>query len=195
MSNILNQEEKNDLLNESGDNEQNPSSAGNVQRFDLTNQEKRIYSKIDELGALNEKFSNLIKRSFQQFLRKEIELSIQGIKISQFNEYINSLSFPSSINIVNISPLNQPSLFMLDSKLVFSLVDNYFGGKGGIREKNEIVDFTPTEIRIVRLLLDQLLADFKTAWLSIVNLDMQFKRMDLKPSQVKKYTTNENIIN
>ena len=48
----------------------------------------------------------------------------------KFGEYVHSLYVPTSLNPVKMKPLRGTALFILDAKLVFKLVDNFFGGDG-----------------------------------------------------------------
>jgi flagellar motor switch protein FliM len=66
------------------------------------------------------------------------------------------------MNLVKALPLKGTALFILDAKLVFKLVDNFFGGDGR-QAKIEGRDFTPTETRLVRKILGQLFADLEEA--------------------------------
>src|SRR3546814_7366746 len=46
--------------------------------------------------------------------------------VMKFGEYVHSLYVPTSLNLVKIKPLRGTALFILDAKLVFKLVDNFF---------------------------------------------------------------------
>ena len=50
--------------------------------------------------------------------------------MKKFSEYTHSLSLPINLNLVKINPLRGTALFVLDPKLVFAIVDNFFGGVG-----------------------------------------------------------------
>ena len=71
----------------------------------------------------------------------------------KFGEYVHSLYVPTSLNLVKMKPLRGTALFILDAKLVFKLVDNFFGGDGR-HAKIEGREFTPTELRVVRMVLE-----------------------------------------
>ena len=53
---------------------------------------------------------------------------------------------------------------MLDPKLVFILVDNFFGGDGTIHAKIEGREFTPTELRVIQMVLEIAFGDLMQAW-------------------------------
>ena len=59
---------------------------------------------------------------------------------------------PTNLNLVKINPLRGTALIVLDPKLVFAVVDNFFGGTGR-HAKIEGREFTATEQRIIHMLL------------------------------------------
>ena len=72
--------------------------------------------------------------------------------MKKFSEYTHSLSLPINLNLVKINPLRGTALFVLDPKLVFAIVDNFFGGVGR-HAKIEGREFSATEMRVVHMLL------------------------------------------
>src|ERR1043165_4750215 len=98
---------------------------------------------------INERFARLFRISLFNMLRRSPELSVVGIEMSKFGEYTHSLFVPTSLNMVRIKPLRGTALFIIEPKLVFSVVDNFFGGNGRIAAKIEGREFTPTEQRVI----------------------------------------------
>ena len=86
--------------------------------------------------------------------------------MKKFGEYIHSLAVPTNLNLVKIQPLRGTGLFVLDPKLVFAVVDNFFGGVGRFA-KIEGREFTATEMRIVHMVLKHVFADLKEAWSAV----------------------------
>src|SRR5690554_61058 len=110
------------------------------------------------LEMINERFARYTRISLFNLLRRTADVASGGIQILKFGEYIHTLYVPTSLNLVKIRPLRGTSLFILDAKLVFKLVDNFFGGDGR-HAKIEGREFTPTEIRIVQMVLEQVFQD------------------------------------
>jgi flagellar motor switch protein FliM len=77
-------------------------------------------------------------------LRRTADVSVGGINIQKFGEYVHTLYVPTSLNMVKFRPLRGTALIVFDAKLVFKLVDNFFGGDGR-HAKIEGREFTPTE--------------------------------------------------
>ena len=74
--------------------------------------------------------------SLFNMLRRSAEVSIGGVQVQKFGEYIQTLYVPTSLNMVRMQPLRGMALFVFEAKLVFKLVDNFFGGDGHHHQKN-----------------------------------------------------------
>ncbi len=196
MNQTLNQDEIDSLLESPKDEEQGAASMGDSspRQYDLANHDKNIYNRVATLGLINEKFSRNIRATLNNFLKKSIEVTVSGLKIQKYEEYVNSLLIPTSINLIKMHPLKGVALFVLDSKLVFTLVDNYFGGDGKLQYKSEAREFTDTENRISRMLIDNFFKDLKDAWQGILDVQFEYKATESNPSMANVLNLNELLV-
>lgn len=190
---ILSQEEIDALL---GANEEEPSDDDiddNESVFDFSH-DRIVRGRMPTLEMINEKFVRNLRTSLFSFMRKTIEVSTSGIEIQRYSEYTNSLFLPTSINIVKMEPLRGQSLFVLDSKLVYMFVDNYFGGEGNFYHRIEGRDFTPTETRIINRLLEMFFVDYAQAWKTALEVSFSMCSSEVNPSMVNILSPSETII-
>ena len=111
----------------------------------------------------------------------------------KFSEYIQTLPMPSSLNMVKINPWRGTALFVLDPKLVFAVVDNFFGGKGR-HTKIEGRDFTRTENRIIQMVLNQTFADFREAWGPVDDVNVEFLNSEINPHFANIVSPSEIVV-
>ncbi|HEB59510.1 MAG TPA: flagellar motor switch protein FliM, partial [Gammaproteobacteria bacterium] len=121
---------------------------GVARNFDFASQDRIVRGRMPTLEMINERFARLFRISLFNMLRRTAELSVGGVQMMKFGEYVHSLFVPTSLNIVRIRPLRGSALCVFDPKLVFIVVDNYFGGDGRYHTKIEGREFTPTERRV-----------------------------------------------
>lgn len=183
---LLSQEEIDALLYgvDNGDVDTEPdilAHDGVVRNFDFTHQERIVRGRMPTLEMVNERFARHMRVSLFNLLRRTAELSVEGVKMSKFSEYVHSLYVPTSLNMVKIKPLRGTALFVVDPKLVFSLVDNFFGGDGRHHARIEGREFTPTELRVIRMTLDQAFLDLKKAWAPIMSVDFEYISAEVNP--------------
>ncbi|MDN5850579.1 MAG: flagellar motor switch protein FliM, partial [Nitrococcus sp.] len=125
---------------------------------------------------------------------KAAEVSIEGVELLKFSEYVHTLSVPTSLNLVKIHPLRGTALCMLDSKLVFTLVDNFFGGDGRYATKIEGREFTPTELRVIRLVVEQAFANLQSAWKPVLPVEFEFLNMEVNPQFANIVSPSEIVL-
>ncbi|MBT6539673.1 MAG: flagellar motor switch protein FliM [Francisellaceae bacterium] len=189
---ILSQEEIDALLG-ANDEEEFEEDEESTQIFDFSH-DRIVRGRMPTLEMINERFVRHLRSSLFGFMRKTIEVSTQGIEVLRYSEYTNSLFLPTSINVVKMKPLRGQSLFVLDSKLVYMFVDNYFGGEGNFYHRIEGRDFTPTENRIIMRLLEMFFEEYKKAFKSAVEVDFELVGAEVNPSMVNILSPSETII-
>ena len=94
-----------------------------------------------------------------------------------------------------MKPLRGTALFVFDPKLVFLVVDNLFGSDGRYHVRVEGRDFTRTEQRIIKRLLDISLQCYGEAWQPVFPLDFDYVRAEMHGKLANIVAPNEVVIN
>lgn len=162
----------------SGDEEADSSEA---RAYDLGNQDRLIRGRMPSLEVINERFARYTRVSMYNLLRHSPEVTVGGIKVLKFGDYVHSLYVPTSMNLVRVRPLRGTALVVLDAKLVFKLVDHFFGGAGR-HAKIEGREFTPTEARVVQRVLESVFRDLQEAWSSIYGIELEHLASEVNPA-------------
>lgn len=179
-----------DDLADSGSDE---ASADGVHDYDITSQDRIVRGRMPTLEMINERFARYTRISLFNLLRRSAHVATGGVQIMKFGEYIHTLYVPTSLNLVKIRPLRGTSLFVMDAKLVFKLVDNFFGGDGR-HAKIEGREFTPTEIRIVQKVLEQVFIDLKEAWSTVLPLNFEYIGFEVNPAMANIVSPSEVVV-
>jgi len=199
MSNtdLLSQDEIDALLHgvDSGDVEtENEASYDGVARsFDFASQDRIVRGRMPTLEMINERFARYFRISFFNFLRRSAEISVSGVQMMKFSEYMHSLFVPTSLNIVKINPLRGKALCVIDPKLVFITVDNYFGGSGR-HAKIEGREFSATETRVIEIILDLAFKDLFEAWKPVLDVEFEFSSMEVNPQFANIVSPSEVVV-
>ena len=166
---------------------------GSVKSYDLTSQDRIVRGRMPTLEMINERFARYTRISMFNLLRRSADVAVGGVQVMKFGEYVHSLYVPTSLNLVKIKPLRGTALFILDAKLVFKLVDNFFGGDGR-HAKIEGREFTPTELRVVRMVLEQAFIDLKEAWQAIMEVNFEYINSEVNPAMANIVGPSEAIV-
>lgn len=195
---LLSQEEIDALLHgvDNGDvaTESDVSDGGGVNSYDFTSQDRIVRGRLPTLEMINERFARLFRTSLFNMLRRTADLAVSGIQMQKFSEFVHSLFVPTSLNMIRVPPLRGKGLFVIDPKLVFSVVDNYFGGSGRFHTKIEGRDFTPTENRVVQLLLKHAFEDLAQAWRPVFRVNFEYSGSEVNPQFANIVSPSEVVV-
>ncbi|GGY63671.1 flagellar motor switch protein FliM [Marinobacter zhanjiangensis] len=196
MQDLLSQDEIDALLHGVDDGDvdtYDETDEEGVKSYDLASQDRIVRGRMPTLEMINERFARYTRISLFNLLRRNADVSTGGIQIMKFGEYIHTLYVPTSLNLVKVRPLRGAGLFILDAKLVFKLVDNFFGGEGR-HAKIEGREFTPTETRIVQMVLDQVFVDMREAWQAVLKVDFEYLSSEVNPAMANIVSPSEVVV-
>ena len=199
MNEHLSQDEIDTLLNgvDSGDvdtSSNNLGADGESVVYDLGSQDRIIRGRMPTLDMVNERFARNLRISMFNMLRRTTEITVVGLKMIKFSEYVRGLFMPTSLNLVNIEPLRGTGLFVIDPNLVYTVVENFFGGDGRYHTRIEGREFTPTENRVVQLLLDLLFTDLQKSWDPVMKLKFKYLNSEVNPQFANIVSPTEVVV-
>ncbi len=171
-----------------------PAAPGEARPFDFTSQDRIVRGRMPTLEMINERFARLFRISLFNMLRRSPELTVVGIETAKFNEYTHSLYVPTNLNLVRVKPLRGTALIVFEPRLVFSVVENFFGGDGKLKTKIEGREFTPTEMRVIQLLLKQAFDDMQEAWSPVMKLDFEYINSEVNPHFANIVSPSEIVV-
>lgn len=196
VQDLLSQDEIDALLHgvdEGAIEEEDDDNPDGPKDYDLASQDRIIRGRMPTLEMINERFARYTRISMFNLLRRTADVSVGGVQIIKFGEYVHSLYVPTSLNMVRIRPLRGTALIILDAKLVFKLVDNFFGGDGR-HAKIEGREFTPTELRVVQMVLTQVFVDMEEAWGAVFKVAFEYVNSEVNPALANIVSPSEVVV-
>ncbi len=187
MSEVLSQGEVDALLRGVGDGEietekdEAPEEVSGVVTYDLTSQEKIIRGRLPTLDIINQMFSRLFKNTFSTLMRKSVNVSTVSTDTIKFGDFLRSLPVPSSMHIFRMEPLRGHGLVIVESKVVYAVVDTFFGGSGAKEVAVTDRDFSAIEIRMTKTVILSVLHDLEEAWRPVHTVTTSFVRSEGNP--------------
>lgn len=151
-----------------------------VHSYDFTSQERIVRGRLPTLEMINERFARAFRIRLVSMLRRTVEISIEGVKMIKYGEWVHSLFVPTSLTIAHMRPLKGVGVFMMESRLVYTLVDNFFGGSGR-HSKIEGREFTPTELRVITRIMQIAFDEMQKGWQSILPVQFQQVSHEMNP--------------
>ena len=197
MSDLLTQDEIDALLHGVDDVEEEDvvqGAAPGVTTFDFSSQDRIVRGRMPTLELVNERFARHMRISLFNMMRRTAEVSINGVQMLKFGEYVHTLFVPTSLNMVRFRPLKGTALITMEARLVFILVENFFGGDGRYHAKIEGREFTPTERRIIQMLLKLVFEDYKEAWAPVMDVEFEYLDSEVNPAMANIVSPTEVIV-
>ncbi len=201
MNQVLSQSEVDALLSAVSDNRtdgddfgSDESMKGGVVQYDLANQDRIIRGRMPTLDIIHDRFIRLFRVTLSNSLRKMANLSVNSTGPLKFSEFMNSLPLPSCLNILRLDPLRGAAIMVIESKLLYALVDSFFGGNDVPYTKIEGKDFTPIEIKIARRVVLSAIDDYEKAWEPVYPLKVGYSRTEINPQFVAVVAPSDVVI-
>ncbi len=185
MNKVLAQDEVDALLRglSGGEIESEPEvleDDSGIVTFDLANQDRIIRGRMPVLEIVNDRFARLCTNALSNAVRKRVELNPISIDMTKFGEFMRSLPVPTSINIFKMDPLRGNAIMVVDSRLVFALVENVFGG-AGTQPKIEGREFTRIEQAVVDKIVKIALDNMEESWRPVHDVKLELVRSEINP--------------
>lgn len=167
---------------------------GEARPFDFNDQERIVRGRLPTLEMINDRFARYFRVSFFNLLRISPEISVSGIEMIKFSEYINTMAAPTSMSLLKMAPLRGTGMIVLDPKLVFILVDNFFGGNGKIQAEIEDREFTSTELRVIQKVVQMCFIDLVKAWQPVMAVEYSYHSHEINPQMANIVSPSEVIV-
>ena len=197
--NFLSQDEVDALLagvtgesNEKGSSE--AAELSGVRPYDLSSPDRVVRHRMQTLELINERFARRLRALLLNFMRRNADITVGTIRIQKYSEFERNLPVPSNLNMVAMKPLRGAALFTFDPNLVFLVIDSLFGGHGRYNTRVEGRDFTTTEQRIIRRLLNLTLESYADAWKSVYPVEFEYIRSEMHTKFASITSGNEIVV-
>jgi len=186
MPNILTQAEVDALLRGISGGEIETEVSGQhdphgVIAYDLTSQDRIIRGRMPTLEMTNEKFARMFRGTMSSILRKVVNVSTLSTDMVKFGEFLKTLPVPTSLHLFKMDPMRGSAIFVVESKIIFTLVDVIFGGSGTTSYKVEGREFTAIENNLIKKIVISALSDLESAWKAVIDLKISYQRSEINP--------------
>jgi len=175
-------------------NTEPPPDPGIARNYDFASQDRIIRGRMPTLEMVNERFARLWRIGLFNLIRRSANISVRGIELVKFNQYLQSLYVPSNLNLIRFKPLRGTGLIVFEPKLVFAVVDIFFGGEGRYPTRIEGRDFTPTEMRVIQLMLNYTFADMTEAWAPVLDIQPEYIHSEINPHFANIVSPREYVV-
>ena len=187
-SQLLSQEEIDALVTNADADSSGFSSPGiyrinpNAAIYDLASEDSGLVAHLGALEMISDRFSRLFRVTLAGMLQYQPKIKIAELRVESFSDYRKQLSVPISLNIIKLDGLRGNALFVIEPQIIFNSLDRFFGGGGKSRTTVEgMREFTPTESRVIQMIVQGIFSDMKKSWEPVYKLDFEHVTSEINP--------------
>ena len=168
--------------------------AGTPRPYDLVARDKIVRGRMPVLDRINERWVTSLQRDLGELIHQELEVAPQHVQLVGYGEWLASLAVPTSLNVCAAKPWPRNAVVAVDGRLLFALVDTYYGG--GTRKSTAPAreTLTPTEQRLNKIIVDLVTNHFRSAFAPVAPLEFQHLQTETNPNYVALATPSEAVV-
>lgn len=166
-------------------------SSNDYELYDLTSGIYRVKGWIHDIKIIDERIQSNLSISLLGLLHKSVEVRRDEIRIQKFGDYIKTLYVPTSVNTFTLQGLSGYAAVVLDAKLVYALVNIFFGGGSSRPVQIEGREFTLTEQRVIQLILKSIVEAIKAGWKSLAEVEFKLVETEMNPAAISAYSVTD----
>ena len=158
------------------------NTTARVKKHDLASEDSSLGVNITSIDMINERFIRTFRLGLVEMLRTSPKVNPNQVEIVRFGDYLKGLKAPLSVNVVRMNPLRGNAIVVIDPTVVFSSLDSFFGGFGkGVGNLPPGRLLTPTESRIINMILEVFFKSLKEAWGAVLPVDFELVSSEINP--------------
>ncbi len=166
-----------------------------VRKHDLASEDSSLGVNVSSVDMINERFIRLFRLGLLEVLRTSPRVNPTRVQILKFGDYLKGLKPPLSVNMVRMNPLRGNSVIIIDPNVVFSSLDSFFGGFGkGVGELPSGRLFTPTESRIIKIILEVFFRSLTEAWGPLLPIECEHVSSEINPQFAQIADENDLVV-
>ncbi|WP_376091954.1 flagellar motor switch protein FliM [Roseomonas sp. CCTCC AB2023176] len=138
------------------------------------------YERLPMLEIVFDRLVRLMSTTLRNFTSDNVEVQIDGIVSLRFGDYLGALPQGAMIGVVKAREWDNYGLLVVDSAMIYSVVDVLLGGRRGTAAMRvEGRAYTSIERKLVERLVDVILGDLSAAFEPLCPVSFAFERLEV----------------
>ena len=166
-----------------------------VRKHDLASEDSSLGVNVSSIDMINERFIRMFRMGLLEVLRTSPRVNPTRVRIMKYSEYLQDLKPPLAVNMIRMGPLRGNSVIIIDPNVVFSSLDSFFGGFGkGVADLPPGRLFTPTETRIIKIILEVFFRSLTDAWAPLMPIECVHVSSEINPQFAQIADENDLVV-
>jgi len=165
-----------------------------AQKVDLTSADRIVTVRMPTLEIFNERTGVAFGQALEGMIRRGVRVHHDGTGPMKMAEFLNYLPVPSCLNLCRIEPLWGVSLLALEARLLYAMLEGFFGGHGAGQLRTEAHSFTAIELTFIRKLMEVFGNTMRKTWEPLMDIDMTYLRTESNPQYASIVQANDIVM-
>ena len=166
-----------------------------VRKHDLASEDSSLGVNVSSIDMINERFIRMFRMGLLEVLRTSPRVNPTRVRIMKYSEYLHDLKPPLAVTMIRMGPLRGNSVIIIDPNVVFSSLDSFFGGFGkGVADLPPGRLFTPTESRIIKIILEVFFRSLTEAWAPLMPIECEHVSSEINPQFAQIADENDLVV-
>jgi len=150
--------------------------------MELINSALVNYERLPMLDIVFDRLVRLMSTSLRNLTSDNVEISLDHISSVRFGDYLNSIPLPAMLAIFNAEEWDDHGLMVIDSALIYSIVDVLLGGRRGTSAlRVEGRPYTTIETKLIERMVHVVLNDLSSAFDPLSPVSFRLDRIETNP--------------
>ena len=145
------------------------------------------------LRLINERFGRQIRNVLLPMLRFAPRVATMPPRVVRFDEHLASFDPFLSMTTLRVDALKGSVLTTIPARLISILVNSFFGGRGDSNVTRQ-TEFTPTEDRIIQIVIEGAISTLNEAWREVYPAQFEFMTSEMNPSFLSFLEGTEQVV-
>lgn len=158
--------------------------AAPIVAYDLTSEDRPVRGHLPALDLIHTTLAESFGASLARTLGIGVKVRAEDTQLSKLGATLSYIPTPSCIGVLELSPLAEPALLVIDPALVLSLMTRFYGAADTTTaDLHALADrpFTPLERHFGRYICERFGEAMAKAWEPVAELRLSVTSIELSP--------------
>jgi len=162
-----------------------------IKLYDFKSPQKFSKDHLRALELIHDNYARLMSSYLSAQLGNNVKVQVETTEQITYDEFIHSIPNSTILTIFKMPPLSGSILFETNPQFSFQILDILLGGMGSRTVK--IKEFSEIDKNILRSVNEGLLANLKTAWQDVLEVEPEILALETNPALNQTLAPNEPV--
>jgi len=152
--------------------------------YDLTSEDRPVRGHLPALDLIHTTLAESFGTSLARTLGVGVKVRAEDTQLSKLGATLSYIPSPSCIGVLELQPLAEPALLVIDPALVLSLMTRFYGAADTTTADLQVLadrPFTPLERHFGRYVCERFGEALARAWTPVADLRLAVTSIELSP--------------